>query len=238
MSIANEIARLQQAKSDLATSITNKGVTVPAAATLDGYAALVDSIQQGGGTLPYDAEIEYLQGNGSSYIDTGVKVASTTQFCVNLKLASATKSFVLGGRVSGGNTQIGVIVGNSNKNLNWRWGNNTTESSMTFNAGYYTIDNLSSANKLVGNSLSVTVTAATFSCNYNVFLFADNNGGTAHDFTTAAQIIYAKFYSSGTKVRDFIPVRVGQVGYLYDRVSGELFGNAGTGSFALGPDVT
>lgn len=28
------------------------------------------------------------------------------------------------------------------------------------------------------------------------------------------------------------------VGYMYDRVSGELFGNAGTGAFVIGPDKT
>jgi hypothetical protein len=35
---------------------------------------------------------------------------------------------------------------------------------------------------------------------------------------------------------DLIPVRVGNVGYMYDKVSGKLFGNVGTGSFILGPD--
>ena len=49
MSIASEISRLQTAKSDLKTSIENKGVTVPSATTLDGYAALVDQISGGGG---------------------------------------------------------------------------------------------------------------------------------------------------------------------------------------------
>lgn len=49
MSIANEILRLQNAKSALATSIGNKGVTVPASTKLDGYSALVDQIQTGGG---------------------------------------------------------------------------------------------------------------------------------------------------------------------------------------------
>jgi hypothetical protein len=33
-----------------------------------------------------------------------------------------------------------------------------------------------------------------------------------------------------------IPVRCGTTGYLYDRVSGELFRNVGTGDFVLGPD--
>lgn len=48
MSIASEISRLQTAKSNLKTSIENKGVTVPSATTLDGYAALVDQISGGG----------------------------------------------------------------------------------------------------------------------------------------------------------------------------------------------
>jgi hypothetical protein len=46
-----------------------------------------------------------------------------------------------------------------------------------------------------------------------------------------------KIWDNGVLVRDFIPVRKGTVGYLYDRVSGKLFGNAGTGDFVLGPDV-
>ena len=49
MSIATEVSRLEMAKSDLATAIAAKGVTVPSTTTLDGYAALVDQIQTGGG---------------------------------------------------------------------------------------------------------------------------------------------------------------------------------------------
>ena len=55
MSIATEITRLQTAKSNLKTSIENKGVTVPSSTTLDGYAALVDQISVGGGSgLEYE----------------------------------------------------------------------------------------------------------------------------------------------------------------------------------------
>lgn len=42
---------------------------------------------------------------------------------------------------------------------------------------------------------------------------------------------------SGVKILDLIPVRKKTVGYMYDRVSGKLFGNAGSGDFVLGPDV-
>ena len=61
--IAQELTRIQDAKSDLATSIANKGVTVPAATKIDGYAALVDQIQTGGGSLSInDASYLFYQG--------------------------------------------------------------------------------------------------------------------------------------------------------------------------------
>jgi len=45
MSLSNEITRLQTAKSDLKSAIENKGVIVPSATKLDGYASLVDDIE-------------------------------------------------------------------------------------------------------------------------------------------------------------------------------------------------
>lgn len=62
MSIASEITRLQTAKADLKTAIEAKGVTVPSATKLGGYADLVGQISTGTPTLvPYairpDAEL-------------------------------------------------------------------------------------------------------------------------------------------------------------------------------------
>lgn len=56
MSIVSEITRIQTAKSDLATAIASKGVTVPSSTTIDGYASLVNAIQAGG-WLPPSAEL-------------------------------------------------------------------------------------------------------------------------------------------------------------------------------------
>lgn len=49
MSIASEIQRLSGVRSDIFTSITNKGVTVPSTATLSSCPTLIDSITTGGG---------------------------------------------------------------------------------------------------------------------------------------------------------------------------------------------
>ena len=58
-------------------------------------------------------------------------------------------------------------------------------------------------------------------------------------FCSKAKLWWIQITDSNNQLLfDGIPVRAGQVGYLYDRVSGQLFGNSGTGSFVLGNDVT
>lgn len=49
MSISTDLTRLQSAKAAMKTAIQNKGVTVPDGAKLDVFAALIDSIEAGGG---------------------------------------------------------------------------------------------------------------------------------------------------------------------------------------------
>lgn len=61
MSIASELTRIQGAKSDLRTSIINKGVQVPQSALIDSYSGYVDQIQQGSsGNLFDGADLKYL----------------------------------------------------------------------------------------------------------------------------------------------------------------------------------
>ena len=52
--------------------------------------------------MPYDAQVEYLQGDGVAYIDTGVKVASTIRFVADVHINAETdKSYSLfGGRTA------------------------------------------------------------------------------------------------------------------------------------------
>ena len=50
MSIQSEIDRIAGAKTAIATAIAGKGVTVPDATLLDGMAALIKSIEAGGGS--------------------------------------------------------------------------------------------------------------------------------------------------------------------------------------------
>lgn len=62
MSIESEITRIKQAKENIKTSITNKGVTVPNTATLDEYSRLIDSIESGGSSTS-STSLKYGGGN-------------------------------------------------------------------------------------------------------------------------------------------------------------------------------
>ena len=56
MSIQTELTRITNAKAAIKTAIEGKGVTVPAGTLLDGMAALIESIEAGGGQM-YETDI-------------------------------------------------------------------------------------------------------------------------------------------------------------------------------------
>ena len=78
MSVQSEITRIESAKTAIATAIEGKGVTVPDGTLLDGMAALIESIEAGGGggaCGSFTPESTINLYNGYS-IDTGLTSAS------------------------------------------------------------------------------------------------------------------------------------------------------------------
>lgn len=245
MSITSELNRLQQAKSDLATSITNKGVTVPAATTIDGYAALVDQIQQGGGALPYDAEIQYLQSTGAdAYIDTNIVPLTTDDFYCEYYLVTplnttADSSASLFGCMSGWASKSYMVAINPSSNKVFVViGSKDTNYSRT-------ITNFSNSWQIVyKNGTKIPIMDYFFTNNGSgtvertIQIFRVNHSTGGYGKGTTKRIRRFRLFRGAKDIIDLIPVRVGTTGYMYDRVSKTLFGNAGTGSFVCGPDVT
>lgn len=229
MSIASELNRLLQAKSDLATSITNKGVTVPSATTLDGYAALVDQIQQGGGSLPYDAEIDYLQSDGSAYINTGLK-SSNDEWEFEAEVAITNSgNVILFGSINGFN----VTVNNNKYRATGQVITNVTSNINRFDLIKLVINPPQNSIKLTINGTNYTGTYSSWVYDYYLGVFGRGDGLNVSD----AKMRYLRIKKNNILVKYYIPVRSEQVGYMYERVGKVLCGNDGSGSFTLGPDV-
>ena len=206
-------------------------------ATIDGDNYVFSGDSQSGyewveQTLPYDAEIEYLESTGTQYINTNIYL-NTSSFEIGYN--------ILGNSVKWGYTHQGSGAGT------WI----TVEASTAFFGNYnngrvsITTDNTENVVTFASTS-GITVNGVSYSKTFQlgsdsiasiplyVFGRYDFRNGMDYDSSGKVKSFYLK--NNGTLVVDMIPVRVGQVGYMYDRVSGQLFGNAGTGSFILGPD--
>lgn len=191
----------------------------------------------GGKSLPYDAEIEWLSSEGMAYIDTGIVPKDTPRVIINLM----TSNYHLDKDVFGFTTNaIPSFIGNFNIANNtqafifFRYYSTTSVgwslvSSVSYNDwAEWDLGYIIKCNNVILN----TLTKQSFASNtQTLYLFKGRNISNAD-----VRVGKVKIYDGDKLKRDFIPVRVEQVGYMYDRVSGTLFGNAGTGDFILGND--
>ena len=87
MSISSEITRISNAKTAIAQSIANKGVTVPSGTKIDGMATLIDSIQTGGGGAVQPSKALTVTSNGTTTItpDAPYDAIKQVDLTVNVK---------------------------------------------------------------------------------------------------------------------------------------------------------
>ena len=179
--------------------------------------------------LPYDAEVEYLEATLTQLIDTGYVLSASDKIVVQVYFQADDDS---GGRAMLGcpkpklwitsglcrfNGENSAAIGTLRKLGAWN--------SISIDKDYCTC-----------NGTTVPMSEGTFKDNsLSLFLFGVNG---LPSISTNGRISSCKIYHSGVLVRDYISVRKGNIGYMYDRVSGQLFGNAGTGEFIIGPDKT
>ena len=118
MSIASEIERLQNAKSALKTAIEGKGVSVPASTTLDGYSALVDSIQAGGGSSDDYEFMRFFARSGSEFEaplgEKNLLITIITISAKNVKVVNSSTSKYFTYYIPAGNQYWFICEQNSN----------------------------------------------------------------------------------------------------------------------------
>jgi len=196
----------------------------------------------GGGTpvLPYDAEVEYLQSSGTQYIDTGIKPTTNTRVvleCSNLLQSGDTENETFGycATVNGSRVRFHMVAVAHWMNNKFHYGCGSGILYTTTADKAKHIFELSGDGSVIQDGVNYSIGSSITSISQTMPLFARILDGE-YQYTTGVRVHSLKCYEDGVLILDFIPVRVGQVGYMYDKVSGQLFGNSGTGSFILGND--
>lgn len=183
--------------------------------------------------LPYDAEIEYLEGDGNAYIDIGIEAGDGISVNATIyKDSWQSGKWAFGGGDSVSVKSFGVFYNRTSKDLRLWYNNNSYIAGLYANAP--ALIDIAIANGVCSiGGMSVNYTTTSFNSNYNIIIFGLQAGSNKYLTSVKIKNFYIK---KGSVEIDLIPVRVGTVGYMYDRVSGQLFGNQGTGSFILGND--
>ena len=193
--------------------------------------------QSGGGPtpppLPYDAEIAYLQCTGiNQYIDTGQTIDFQNH---DYDFSFVAEYTDVSGRQLMGDGQacfMGVNAGRFELRYNSYYGSISANTEHTWRK---TFVSKISYEYIDGTQVGSVDRSGLTPQLSKIFLFTTYGGPTT--LYSMAKLKSAKLYVDSVPVFDMIPVRVGSVGYMYDRVSGTLFGCASSGTFTLGPDI-
>ena len=186
--------------------------------------------------LPYDAEIEWLGGDQTgSKIITNIIADQYTSAKIEFMFADGANlewPHVIRGddSPSGATGRWWIPFYSYSYMMSLLYKSYTIISALKYESGvkYVGTYNALNSNKVCTvNGISVSINISS-SYTGNTFIYLN---------TDRVKFYKLKLYDSNGVLFDGIPVRVGNVGYMYDKVSGQLFGNAGTGSFILGPDI-
>lgn len=200
----------------------------------------------GGKALPYDAEVEYLESSHAvgQFIDTGFKPNGLTTFEIDFQLTIVTTAYPM---------SIFGCTGSSNTDNGFTLSKNTNS---TEHILYYGSYGGSNTFRVTGVNLNRRVFRSSFNnglyflggvhkpilefqSGRSAYLFARNAGfSSSLDGSADIRVFGFKIFDDGVLKLDLYPVLVGNEGCMYDRVSGKLFRNAGTGTFIIGPDKT
>ena len=189
--------------------------------------------------LPYDAEIEYLESSGTQWIDTNFipNVNSAAHIIwspleINTYGYFGSRSLDLNGSYRFCGTTFGGGATFTFAMTYDKWANDKV------NLKKNTIYNCYAENgKYIINGTEYSSDVISDYQGSAFYLFRYYRGNNNWHYSKM-RCYNLKLYSNNFIVMDMIPVRVGTTGYMYDKLSGQLFGNAGTGSFILGSDKT
>lgn len=197
--------------------------------------------------LPYDAEVEYLQIENStslpaSYIDTGLVADSSLSIKAVIRRISGDGNPFMGAGMSSPTIKRYHMDVTSSQ-LDFYYGTNNTLYKIANSAwaSPVTVEVRQSEHRLYLGTKYVAIPTTQFSTDMHFLIGLRYWVGSPQRLSVSMRY-YSFAASGGGETLDLIPVRAGGLGYMYDRVSGRLYGNAGNSNAGfqascVGPDV-
>ena len=187
-------------------------------------------------------QLEYIESTGTQWIDTGVVPKSTTKVEFDVQYSANESANYHNGWGSSGDQEAFLWgYGKSGKfyaSVSSDWTSSHLENyALDLNRHKYELQ--SGSQKFDGVEFGTTTIGDTASSGQTMYLFAGHvEWSNQPDYYTKEKVFSCKIYDGNTLIRDFVPVRnsSNQIG-LYDVVSGQFYGNGGSGTFTAGPTV-
>ena len=182
-----------------------------------------------GKRLPYDAEVEWIDFNGGAGVDTGIVPTLTT--ITNINCCYNDNGDVVSAMFAA--DDLGYVLRRIKKNElsysggKW-WGSANVDFTEFANYSIRPDGAYKDGLKIVGRALSKDQTQSL-------------TIGIRRSQPSQIGGLRVKAFSmsdNNETLRDYTLVRVGSVGYFYDKVSKQLFGNSFAGDLVIGPDKT
>ena len=184
-------------------------------------------------TLPSGyTQVEYIQSSGTQYIDTGFKPNQDTRVVMYGYNESSNSAWIYGAWNSANSGAFAYL----SVNRYYMYGSQQINAN-SISTGEFTLDH--NKNSFTLNGTTISGDSETFTCNYSLYLFALNVGGSVSSGKLTGKLYSCQIYDNGTLVRDYVPCKNpdGIIG-LYDLVNDTFYVNAGTGEFIAGAEKT
>lgn len=193
--------------------------------------------------LPYDAEVAYLESTGAQWIALGLLGEDGYEFSYKFRPLTPLPCAIGGEYETSKSTYIGLVRPNGNLAYHYKdTHNNIVEvCPITSGSDYEITARFASGEQYVivnGVKYNTGTMSGDFVSSLYMRLFSINSYNPLYSYM---RLYYFKAWLNGILVRDFKPVRFTNEqgvseGAMYDKVSKQLFRNAGTGAFIIGPD--
>lgn len=199
---------------------------------------LMAAANKGGLPSAYQ-QVEYLEGTGTQWIDTGFVANQDTRVVIDYQYTALKDSFVFGSRENVRVNAYTVNIGTSATLAVSSYGNSGNVKYSTSDLYRHIIDK--NKNTLyVDGELILSFEEIEFTTPAPLELFACYTATNGSGYLPSYEKIYScKIYDNEILVRDYIPCyrKADGVAGLYDMVNNEFYTNLGTGEFLKGEEI-